>query len=195
MREKLDGSRMWLSRRTHICMPRGALLSCITGLKLLLYNFRQYWLLCNFNIMLGTISLQYRSNSLGLPRVYNQKSKLVFFSKCQTTVYRNISPVYGTFDEISYWGHVEGTTKPRGVLPILSRYTSFWQKYDVLIFKMKKTGWHWFPSQIYGTSASLRCIQQNQEGDTDVPFTVIPLYGKKSRGFSFVLLLDDVFSF
>ena len=38
---------------------------------------------------------------LGLPMVYNQNSKLTLISKCQTTVYRNILPVYGTFDEKS----------------------------------------------------------------------------------------------
>ena len=72
--------------------------------------------------------------SLGLPwGVYNQNSTLVFFSKCQTTAYRTILPVYGTFDEISYWEHVKGTTKPKGGLRILSRYTSFWQKYDICL--------------------------------------------------------------
>ena len=53
-------------------------------------------------------------NSLGLPRVSKQNSELVLIKQCQTTVYRNISPVYGTLNEkISYWGHIEGTTKPR----------------------------------------------------------------------------------
>ena len=39
-------------------------------------------------------------------------------------------------------GHIEGTPKPRGGLPILSRYTSFWQKCNVLIFEMRKTVYH-----------------------------------------------------
>ena len=47
--------------------------------------------------------------SLGLPRVsYNQNSKLVLISKCQTTVYRNILQVYGAFDEKSA---IEGILK------------------------------------------------------------------------------------
>ena len=109
-----------------------------------------------------------------------QNSKLVFFSKCQTTVYRKNLPVSGTFVEVSYLAHIEDTTKRRGGLPILSRYTSFWQKYDVCIFKIAKNGtpeYYCIPlisQPCYGTSASLRYIQrqQNQEGDTDIPFTV-----------------------
>ena len=51
---------------------------------------------------------QNQEGDLGLPRVSNQNSKLVLISKCQTAVYRNILPVYGTFDEKSA---IEGILK------------------------------------------------------------------------------------
>ena len=121
-----------------------------------------------------------------------QNSKLVFFSKCQTRVYRKNLPVSGTFVEVSYLAHIEDTTKRRGGLPILSRYTSFWQKYDVCLnFQKAKNGIPLIYQPDYGTLASLRYIQQqqNQEGDTDVPFTVTVyrLMAKKNSRFSFVV--------
>ena len=52
---------------------------------------------------------------------------------------------------------------------------SLWQKYDVCLnFQNAKNGIPLISQPDYGTSASLRYIQrqQNQEGDTDVQFTV-----------------------
>ena len=145
----------------------------------------------------------HRLNSLGFPRVYNQNSKLVFLLKCQTMVYRTILPVYGTFDEISCWGHVEGTTKPSGGLPILLRYYNMplfgKSTTSVFIFKMPKTVYPWFHSQItvhqpvYGTF-------NDKKTNRGIPMYRLlsrytALWQNKSRGFSFVLVLDDLFSF
>ena len=71
-------------------------------------------------------------------------------------------------------GILKAQQKPRG-LPILSRYNSFWQKYDVCLnFQNAKNVIPLISQPNDGTSASLRYIQrqQNQEGDTDVQFTV-----------------------
>ena len=73
----------------------------------------------------------FRDDSLGLPRVYKQNSKLVFLQKCQTTVYRNILPVYGTLNEKSAIKGILKAQQTKREIPILSRNISFWQKYDV----------------------------------------------------------------
>ena len=64
-------------------------------------------------------------------------------------------------------------------------------------FQNAKQRYTIYLSSFYGTSASLRYIQQqNQEGDTDIPFTVTVYrsMAKKTSRFFIVLVLEDVFS-
>ena len=85
------------------------------------------------------------------------------------------------------WRH----NKTKRGIPILSRYTSFWQKYLVCLnFQNAEQRYTINLPPVYGTSASLRYIQQqNQEGDNDVPFTVtVYRFITKSRGYLFVLV-------
>ena len=136
-----------------------------------------------------------RQSSLGLPinRVSNQNSKLVFLSNakqrytgifCQCTVHLTKNQLLR-----AYWRH----NKTKRGIQILSRYTSFWQKYDVLIFKTPNNGISLISRQftVHSTITKPRGRYR---------YTVychgIPLYGKKYvKVFHFVLVLEDVFSF
>ena len=79
--------------------------------------------------------------SLGLPRVSNQNFKLVLISKCQTTVYRNILPVYGTFEEKSA---IEGILKAQqnqeGDTDTVTAYIFLAKIPCLLFFKMPNNG-------------------------------------------------------
>ena len=139
--------------------------------------------------------------SLGLPRVSNLNSKLVLISKCQTTVHRNILPVYGTFDEKSaIKGILKAQQNQAGDTDTVTVYL-FLAKIPCLSWfsKCQTTLDHWFP-------ASLRYISQfTVHSTTTKPrvgyrYTVychgIPLDGNKYvEVFHFVLVLEDVFSF
>ena len=138
--------------------------------------------------------------SLGLPRVFITKTPNCL-QKFQTTVYRNILPVYGTLNEkMSYWGHIEGTTKPRGGyrychgIPLFDKTTLF-----VIIFKMPNNGIplisrHFTVNQpVYGTF-------NDNNTKRGIPIYRLlsryaALWQKNRRGFHFVLVLKDVFSF
>ena len=117
-------------------------------------------------------------NSLGLPR--ESTTKTPNLSSFQNTKQRYNRDYFASLRYIwrnqllrAYWRH--NKTK-RGITgTVMSRYTSFWQKYDVCLnFQNAKNGILLISQPYYGTSASLRYIQrqQNQEGDIDVPFTV-----------------------
>ena len=79
---------------------------------------------------------------------------LVFISKCPTTEYRNIFPVYGILNEKSaIEGMLKAQQNQKG-LPILSPYTSFWQKFDVsfhVAFKTAKQRYTVDLPPVYGT--------------------------------------------
>ena len=129
--------------------------------------------------------------SLGLPRVSNQNFKLVLISKCQTTVYRNILPVYGTFEEKSA---IEGILKAQqnqeGDTDTVTVYL-FLAKITCLNFKIPNNGIPLISRQFTVHSTKPRGGYR---------YTVychgIPLYGKKYvKVFHFVLVLEDVFSF
>ena len=106
----------------------------------------------------------------------SKSPNFTFIQKCQTTVYRNILPFYGTLNEkISYWGHIEGTTKPRGGyrychsihffgINVISLFMS--------LFKTAKGYIVYFPPG-YGTLNEKKLLraQQNQEG-VPIPFIV-----------------------
>ena len=90
--------------------------------------------------------------------------------------------------------YIEGTTKPRGGyryrhgIPLLG-------KKMCLNFQPAKQRYTIDFTPYYGTSASLRYIQQNQEGDTDIPFTVTVYRFMAKNTSKFFLILEDVFSF
>ena len=63
--------------------------------------------------------------------------------------------------KISFWGH----NKTKRGIPILSRYTSFWQKYDVAFQKNKRMPWifrqftvHWTKKSFWGHNKTKREI-------------------------------------
>ena len=136
-------------------------------------------------------------NSVGLPRVSNQNSKLVFISKskqrytglfCHFTVHLTRSATEGI---LKAQQNQEGDYRYCHGIPLFGKNTmSKFSKYQKLY--------------TIDFQARLRYISQFTVHSTTKPkgeyrCTVychgIPLYGKKKSRFSFVLVLDDVFPF
>ena len=159
-------------------MVRGGL--CVTSIL-------QYtWYFVNLNSYLFQRPPQ-ELISLGLPRVCITKTPSLSFQNakqrytalfCQLTVHLTKSAIEGILQAQQ---NQEGDYRYCHGIPL------FGKNCDVLIFKMPKTVYHWFSSQItvfqpvYGTVK-----RRNQDGDTDVPFTVTVyrFMAKKSRFFS-----------
>ena len=83
-------------------------------------------------------------------------------------------PVYGTFDEKSaIEGKLKSHQNQEGDTDIVMVYL-FLAKMHCLNFQNAKQRYTTDFPPFHGTSASLRYIQrqQNQEGDTDIPFNV-----------------------
>ena len=87
----------------------------------------------------SSTSLYCTRYSLGLPRVSIGKTPnlSVLLQNCQTKVYRWILRQFTVYTKISYWRH--NKTKRRApIYRSLSRYTSFWQKNKMSLFKTAK---------------------------------------------------------
>ena len=87
----------------------------------------------------------------------------------------DFSPVYSTLNENQLL-RAQQNEEDTNIYRLLSRYTYFWQKYDVSIqngLTNKCTPVDFSP--FYGTlneNQLLRAKQNQEKGDTDTPFTV-----------------------